>query len=212
MKWQYQLTWWFLRFCFTIYFRWRIQGADNVPASGPVILASNHASFLDPPLVGCATNREASYLARESLFDVPVLGTIIRIINALPVDREGKSPKGLKAILDRLAEGWPIVLFPEGTRTSDGSLLPARAGVGLAVIKSRAPVVPVRIIGSFEAYSREMKFPRPRKITVVFGQPMTFEDEIATVQSGDKAQVKATYAAVANRIMDAIGHLDVAKR
>ena len=207
MKFHYRFCWWLLRGLFLIYFRWRVVGANRIPSTGPVILASNHASFLDPPLIGGATPREASFLARESLFRFPILGTFIRSINALPVDRGGKSPKGLKAILDRLAKGKPVVLFPEGTRTSDGALLPARSGVGLAVIKSGAPVVPIRIFGSFESYSRKMWFPRPSRIAVVYGEPIDFSREIEEAKTGKKERVKAIYAEVADRIMAEIAAL-----
>ena len=207
MKWLYRLCWHLLRIGFRTYFRWRVVGAERIPLEGPVILASNHASFLDPPLLGAAAPREASFLARESLFRFPLLGKFIRAINALPVDREGKSPKGLKAILDRLAEGKPVVLFPEGTRTADGNLLPARSGVGLTVIKSGAPVVPIRIFGSYEAYSRSMWFPRPRSIRVVFGEPIDFSSTIAEAASAEKGRIREIYAEVADRIMGEIAGL-----
>jgi len=113
----------------------------------------------------------------------------------------------LKAILDRLAKGKPVVLFPEGTRTSDGALLPARSGVGLAVIKSGAPVVPIRIFGSFESYSRKMWFPRPSRIAVVYGEPIDFSREIEEAKTGKKERVKAIYAEVADRIMAEIAAL-----
>ena len=176
---------------------------------GPVILASNHASFLDPPLIGSSVPREACFLARESLFTIPLLGSLIRVINAVPVDRDGKSPRGLKAILDRLKEGRPVVLFPEGTRTDDGSLLPARSGVGLAVVKSGAPVVPIRIFGSFEAYSRKMRFPRPCRITVVYGKPIDFSSEIARAKAEGKEALKELYPKVAVTIMNHIAALRI---
>ena len=175
---------------------------------GAVVLASNHASFLDPPLIGAAVPREASFLARESLFRFPPLGALIRSINALPVDREGKSPRGLKTILNRLKQQAPVVLFPEGTRSSDGKLLPARSGVGLAVVKSGAPVVPIRIFGSFEAYNRRMLFPRPFRITVVFGEPIHFSSPRKGTSTGKGDRSKEIYSEVSAQIMSAIEHLN----
>ena len=163
MNLSYRLGWIFFRALYAVYFRWRVFNADRVPATGGVILASNHASFLDPPLVGAALGRPINYLARESLFRFPVVGAVLRSWNAVPVNRDGGGAAGLKAILDRLLAGGGIILFPEGTRTSDGRLQPARSGVGLTVVKSTAPVAPVRVFGSFEAYGRRMKFPRPRR-------------------------------------------------
>ena len=175
---------------------------------GAVVLASNHASFLHPPLIGAAVPREASFLARESLFRFPALGPLIRSINALPVDREGKSPRGLKTILNRLKQQAPVVLFPEGTRSSDGKLLPARSGVGLAVVKSGAPVVPIRIFGSFEAYNRRMLFPRPFRITVVFGEPIHFSSPRNGTSTGKGDRSKEIYSEVSAQIMSAIEHLN----
>src|SRR5215475_12427085 len=157
----YFLGWSFYRSLFALYFGWRVYHDDRVPRKGPVILAANHASFLDPPLVGSGLHRDINYLARKSLFRVPLLGWILRTVNAVPVDRDGGGAAGLKAIMDRLHDGGAIILFPEGTRTLDGRLQPARSGVGLTVIKSDAPVVPVRVFGTFEAYGRHLKFPRP---------------------------------------------------
>ena len=125
--------------------------AERVPLKGGVILASNHASFLDPPLVGSGLQRDINYLARESLFRYPGIGALLRSWNSVPVDRDGGGAAGLRAILDRLLAGGAIILFPEGTRTPDGKLQPARSGIGLTVIKSDAPVVPVRTFGTFEA-------------------------------------------------------------
>ena len=207
MKFHYRLSWYLLRALFSVYFRWRVFGVERIPMTGPVVFASNHASFLDPPLIGASLPREASFLGRESLFRFPLLGALIRSINALPVDRGGKSPRGLKAILDRLGSGWPVVLFPEGTRTRDGHLLPARSGVGLAVVKSGAPVVPVRIFGSFESYSRKMWFPWPSKITVVYGEPIDFGMLLEEAKGEKKERVKQIYSEVADQIMAAIGGL-----
>src|SRR5207244_92149 len=157
---------------FAIYFRSRAFDAARVPKVGPVILASNHASYLDPFLVGASVSREINYLARDDLFRFPVIGWLFHRWHAVPVNREGGGAKGLKAILERLLAGGAIILFPEGTRTHDGKLQPARSGIGLTVIKSSAPVVPVRVFGTFEAFGRHMRFPRPRRhVAVKYGEP-----------------------------------------
>jgi 1-acyl-sn-glycerol-3-phosphate acyltransferase len=175
---------------------------------GPVILASNHASFLDPPLVGAGLHRAINYLARESLFRFPVVGWVLRNWNSVPVDREGGGAKGLKAILDRLLAGGAIILFPEGTRTRDGRLQPARSGIGLTVIKSTAPVVPVRVFGTFEAYGRHLIFPRPHRVMVKYGQPMRFEALRAEAKVCSKPRLKEIYQQVAAQIMAAIAKLE----
>ncbi len=105
MKPVYYLGWSAYRFLFATYFRWRVYHPERVPPHGPVILAANHASFLDPPLVGAGLSREINYLARESLFRYPGIGWLLRAINSVPVDRDGGGGAGLKAILDRLLKG-----------------------------------------------------------------------------------------------------------
>jgi 1-acyl-sn-glycerol-3-phosphate acyltransferase len=204
----YFAGWTLWRLVFLLYFRWRVFGADRVPPSGPVILASNHASFLDPPLIGAALTRDLNYLARESLFRYPGGGWILRQVNCVPVDRDGGGARGLKAILDRLRRGGGIILFPEGTRTRDGRLQPARSGIGLAVIKSSAPVVPVRVFGTFEAYRRHATLPRPCRVTVKFGYPMTFERLRAEAEVCSKERLKVIYQEVADQLMEAIAKLE----
>src|SRR5208282_81840 len=139
---------------------WRVFNAERVLQTGGVILAANHASFLDPPLVGCGLHRQINFLARASLFRYPGIGWLLRKWNSVPVDRDGGGAAGLRAILDRLLAGGAIILFPEGTRTRDGKLQPARSGIGLTVIKSTAPVVPVRVFGTFPACGRHLRIPR----------------------------------------------------
>ena len=205
----YRLGWHCFRGVYRFYFGWRVYNPERVPLQGPVILASNHASFLDPPLVGAGVRREINYLARENLFRFPILGWILRRWQVVPVDREGGGAKGLKAILDRLLDGGAIILFPEGTRSRDGNLQPARSGIGLTVIKSEAPVVPVRVFGTFNAYNRHMRLPRPcRTVIVKYGRPMFFEALRAEAKSCSKQRLKEIYQQVSDEIMRAIAALE----
>ena len=208
MNLSYRIGWHLFRAVYATYFRWRVFGAENVPLQGGVILASNHASFLDPPLVGSGLKRDINYLARESLFRFPGIGALLRSWNAVPVDRDGGGAKGLKIILDRLLNGAGIILFPEGTRTKDGKLQSARSGIGLTVIKSQAPVVPVRVFGTFEAYGRNHKFPCPHRVIVKYGRPMNFETLRAEAKTCDKTRLKEIYQQVADEIMAAIAKLE----
>jgi 1-acyl-sn-glycerol-3-phosphate acyltransferase len=208
MNFVYFLGWCFFRSVYATYFRWRVFNPERVPPDGPVILASNHASFLDPPLVGSGVHRGINYLARESLFRFPGVGWLLRKWNSVPVDRDGGGAAGLKAILDRLLAGGAIILFPEGTRTRDGKLQPARSGIGLTVIKSPAAVVPVRVFGTFEAYGRDIKIPRPHRIAVKYGRPMHFENLRAEAKICSKPRLKQIYQEVADEIMAAIATLE----
>lgn len=170
-------------------------------------MASNHASFLDPPLVGSSLKRDLHYLARASLFRVPLLGAILRAVNAVPVDREGGAA-GLKAILERLLAGNAIILFPEGTRSFDGRMQAPRSGIGLTVIKSNVPVIPVRLFGTYEAFGRHLRFPRPRHVAVKFGQPLSFDRLRAEAKTCSKTRLKEIYQEVAREIMSAIAALE----
>ena len=208
MNLSYRIGWTCFRVMYATYFRWQVFNAERVPLQGGVIIASNHASFLDPPLVGSGLKRDINYLARESLFRFPGIGALLRSWNSVPVDRDGGGAKGLKIILDRLLNGAGIILFPEGTRTKDGKLQPARSGIGLTVIKSTAPVVPVRVFGTFEAYGRNHKLPRPYRVAVKYGRPMNFENLRAEAKTCDKARLKEIYQQVADEIMAAIAKLE----
>ncbi len=204
----YRIGWVLFRLLFSSYFHWRTFHPGRVPLAGPVILASNHASYLDPPLVGSALARPINYLARDSLFRFPIVGAVLRSWNAVPVDRDGTSPRGLRNILDRLKAGGGIVLFPEGTRSHDGRLQPAKSGIGFVVIKSDAPVVPVRVFGTYEAYGRQMRLPWPRPVAVKFGQPLDFARERAEAAACSKDRLKEIYQQIANRLMVEIGRLE----
>jgi 1-acyl-sn-glycerol-3-phosphate acyltransferase len=208
MNLSYRLGWLGFRLLYATYFHWRVFNPERVPQTGAVILACNHASFLDPPLVGAGFRRDISYLARESLFRFPGIGALLRSWNSVPVDRDGGGAAGLKAILDRLLAGGGIILFPEGTRTRDGRLQPARSGIGLVVIKSQAPVVPVRTFGTFEAWGRNHKIPLPKRIMVKYGEPMRFEKLRAEAKDCSKARLKEIYQQIADEIMAAISKLE----
>jgi 1-acyl-sn-glycerol-3-phosphate acyltransferase len=136
------------------------------------------------------------------------MGWVLRQWQVVPVDRDGGGAAGLRAILDRLLAGGAIILFPEGTRTRDGKLQPARSGIGLTVIKSTAPVVPARVFGTFEAYGRHLLLPRPRRMSVKYGPPMVFEQLRAEAKVCSKARLKEIYQQVANEIMAAIANLE----
>lgn len=204
----YYICWCLFRTLYLTYFRARMYNAERVPTSGSVILASNHASFLDPPLIGSCLHRGINYLARDTLFRYPGCGWLLRQWDAVPVDREGGGAAGLRAILDRLLAGGGIILFPEGTRTRDGKLQPARSGIGLTVIKSSAPVVPVRVWGTFDAYGVHVPIPLPVRLTVKFGQPMDFAALREEAKHCSKPRLKLIYQEIADEIMAAIAKLE----
>jgi 1-acyl-sn-glycerol-3-phosphate acyltransferase len=204
----YRCGWLFFRAVFGGYFRWDVYNPERVPLTGPVILASNHASYIDPPLVGAGVRRQISFLARDNIFHVPILAAILRSWEVVPVDRDGGTGRGLKQILQRLEQGGAIILFPEGTRSRHGELNPARSGIGLTVIKSGAPVVPARVFGTHEAFGPHHRVPRPRRVAVKYGKPLMFEALRGEAATCSKQRVKEIYQQVADEIIAEIARLE----
>jgi 1-acyl-sn-glycerol-3-phosphate acyltransferase len=185
-------------------FRLKIYGRDNLIEDGPAIYASNHASYLDPPLVGVACRKEVFYLARKTLFEKPVLGPLLPRINCIPVDRDRGDVAAVRTLLRLLKEGKRVVVFPEGTRSKDGNLQPARAGLGLIIAKSLAPVVPVRVFGSYAALPRSggIHFV---PITLVVGKPIFFtKEDLGTDE-------RLAYQTLSDRVMATIAALEIPK-
>jgi len=160
------------------FFSLRVEGSHRVPRTGPVILAGNHQSFLDPWMVGLSLERRAHYLARDSLFHVPILGGLISRYGALPVPRESTAPrKSLEVCLEALGRGRALILFPEGTRSSDGKMQPLRRGIALLARRTGAPVIPAIITGSHLAWPRDRRLPRRSPIRLFFGNPIRFSED-----------------------------------
>jgi 1-acyl-sn-glycerol-3-phosphate acyltransferase len=183
--------------------RFKVRGARHVPPSGGVVLAANHASVLDPVVIGNAvTRRPLSFMAKEELFRIPVFGRLIRRVNAVPI-RRGVVDRTAMAEFGRLlrVEGRALLVFPEGTRTSDGSLGEARRGVAALCLAARVPVIPVLVTGTFEMWPRGRRFPRWHgRIEVRFGPPVQWSDRELNA-SGDPS------TALAKRIMERIASL-----
>jgi 1-acyl-sn-glycerol-3-phosphate acyltransferase len=186
-----------------IFFRYRVVHRERMIQTGPVILAMNHQSYLDPPLAGIACKRPIYFLARKSLLKVPILGRILPKLNVIPVDQEGMDRGALKALLRILRAGEGALVFPEGARTLDGSLQPALPGLGFIIAKTRAPVVPMRIFGSHEALPRGGGRLRFHPITVVIGGPMYF------TKMDVSAGKKDLYQQLSQRVMDEIARLTI---
>lgn len=142
---------WFRAFARGFY-DFRIVGAENLRFDGSAIIAANHVSFLDPPLIGQAFDEPLYFFARKTLFDHPLAGRLLREWQSIPIDRDKPDTASLKATIRLLKSGKKVLMFPEGTRSPDGTLQPAEAGVGLFLAKTGAPVLPVRIFGTYEAF------------------------------------------------------------
>jgi 1-acyl-sn-glycerol-3-phosphate acyltransferase len=185
-----------------IFFRLRWLHRERMINHGPVILAANHQSFLDPPFAGSASRRAIYFLARRSLLDGAFFGWLLPKLNVVPVDSEsGKDRTALKALIRILRAGEGTLVFPEGQRSPDGKLQPAQPGLGLVIAKTLAPVVPIRIFGAYEAWPIHEKWPRPGRVTVVVGEPIYFTEQDLEPAGKD------LYQRLSQRVMDAIAAL-----
>ena len=202
----YWLAWSASRMLFRNLFRCRVYHPERVPLTGSVILAANHESYFDPPFVGCSLPRPINYLAREDLFSNRLSGPFLRGLNSVPVDRSGGGARGLKNILDRLLNGDAILIFPEGTRTRDGEMKAAQAGIGLAILRSRAPVVPVRV-WTYNAYGRHHTVPRMATTAVKFGRPIRFDSMRERAGICPRPELRTLYQQATEETMAAIANL-----
>jgi 1-acyl-sn-glycerol-3-phosphate acyltransferase len=191
----------FSRVVAQLLFRFRILHRERMIQSGPVILAMNHQSYLDPPLAGNACDRAIYFLARRTLLDIPVLRWLLPKLNVIPVDQEGIDRRALKALIQVVRAGNGALVFPEGSRTLDGELQPGLPGIGLVIAKTRAPVVPIRIFGAREALPRGSSRLHLHPITVVVGNPIYFSD------ADFEGPGKEIYGRLSQRVMDAIAEI-----
>lgn len=197
MKWIYWLGWMSFGAAFRTIFGLRIIGREHLLTQGPVLVASNHQSYLDPPLIGNLYKDEMVYLARKTLF-TPITRWVYKNWNAIPVDQDRPDMASLKTIIRKLKEGKRVLVFPEGSRTLDGQLGEAAPGIGLIAVKSGAPIQPVRISGAREALPRGSACIRFARINVHVGPPIFLTSEERA------AKTKDDYDRIAKRIMAAI--------
>ena len=155
-------------------FRVEVRGAEHVPRTGSAMIVANHSSVLDPPVVGAAAPRPLHFMAKAELFSIPLFGRLIRAVNARPVRREGADARALREALRILESGHALLVFPEGTRGPEGVLREGRAGAGMLALLSGAPVVPAYVEGTGRALPRGRSLPRPVKVRVSFGAPLSF--------------------------------------
>ena len=196
----YTFVWHFGRLLFKVLTRWHVGGAENVPMSGGVILVSNHQSYLDPLILGCACpRRPVHFMARESLFKNPFFGALIRSIHAFPVKRGGADRQAWRAFEKMVADGEQVSFFPEGTRSDDGQLQTANAGSGMLIHRCKgATIIPVRIRGTYKVLNKGKGYQGLKPLSVVFGQPLDLGPEMAAADS------REVYEAIASKCMAAI--------
>ncbi len=201
MRWVYWLGWMAFGAAFRTLFGLRIVGRENLITEGPVLVASNHQSFLDPPLIGNLYDTEMVFLARKTLF-VGFFKWLYPQWNAIPVDQDRPDMSSLKTIIRKLKEGHRVLVFPEGARTLDGDIGTAAPGIGLIAAKSGAVIQPVRISGARDALPRGSARIRFARITVSIGPAIRLTPEELKAASG-----KDGYERITERIMSAISAL-----
>src|SRR3989440_11325869 len=201
MNFYYWLGYHLSRLVGRLFFRLRVIHPERMLQDGPVILAMNHQSYLDPPLAGTTCDRAIHFLARRTLLDVPLLGWLLPRLNVIPVNQEGIDRSALKSLIRILKAGNAALVFPEGSRTTDGNLQPAEPGLGLVIAKTLAPVVPMRIFGAHEALPRGGGGLQFMPITIVIGEPIFF------TAADLNPPAKDLYKRLSRRVMDAIAAL-----
>ncbi len=179
---------------------WEVRGREHVPREGGVIVAPNHISFWDPPLVGAAAKRELHFLAKEELFRTPLLGPLIRVFNAIPIRRGMADVRGLSRAIEVLQRGDALLVFPEGSRMRDGKLHPARPGIGFLAVQGDATIVPACVSGTNRPRHWLLRL---EKVRVRFGPGRHWR----SYAGDDGAQGRALYQRIGDGVMQDVAAL-----
>ena len=176
----------FFKFLLKIYNRCSVKWLEKLNPNEKFIVACNHLSNLDPLIVGCFFPRRLKYFAKEELFHNKIFGACISALGAVPVDRVSNSSaaSALRGFMKLFQEGSDVLIFPEGGRSLDGKLQPLEGGVALIAARTKAPILPAFIKGSYEAMPTGAAFVKPKKIKITFGKPLIFSDEVYTSKEG----------------------------
>ena len=180
--------------------RMQVIGRDNIPRKGGVMICANHVSFADPPVLGAGAPRPIHYMAKIELFEIPILGFLIRKVGAFPVQQRTADRAALKTAVDYLNRGEVVGMFPEGQRIYGGKLGAALPGVGMIVLRAKAPVIPAALINTDKLLPPHHILPRFSRVIVAYGEPVDVSDLY------DKPGREAIEEA-GRRIMGAIGEL-----
>jgi 1-acyl-sn-glycerol-3-phosphate acyltransferase len=200
MKLFYKINYFLFGSIFRLFYGLKVYGVDRFP-KGAAIIAPNHVSNLDPPMVGVSCPEEITFLAKKELFKVPLLAWCIRHLNAYPVGDRGDDLHSIKLILHLLNEGKKIVIFPEGERTTNGQLTSIKPGIGMLALRSKAPIIPVYIHGNFEIWPIQNYLPKLwGKTTIIFGNPIDITPFLALPK-------KEAQEAIANKVYSSLAEL-----
>jgi 1-acyl-sn-glycerol-3-phosphate acyltransferase len=200
----YDIGYLLLKWICQVFFDLKVIGRENVPRSGPVILASNHVSYLDPILIGVSVSRRLNFLAKEEIFKNPLFSWLLKKLQTFPVSRERAGPSAVRNALRLVEKGKALLLFPEGTRGDGKSLLKAKNGIGVIAGRSGAVIVPVYLEGSQKILPRGSRWVRLHPVTVYFGPPLPPNSSSSFAREAGK---KKAYGEVAEQVMDQIERL-----
>jgi len=170
----YGCLWILFRVLAWLLFRYRAVGVEHVPRQGGILIAANHASYLDIPILGCGLPRRAAYLGRQDLFPVPGLRWLCGWLGWIPIRMGRLDREGFGRAIALIKQGKAVVIYPEGTRSLTGTLGAGRPGLGVIVAETGCPVVPVYLKGTHDVLPPGAKWVRLRPITVIFGKPIEF--------------------------------------
>lgn len=197
----YRCVYYLSKFISRVFFRMTVKGRENIPLQGGCILAANHASFLDPPIVGISHSREMYSFAKAQLFGSFFGNIYFKLLNCIPVNRDNPDVGMLKKAIRIPQEGKALLLFPEGTRSEDGVLKKGKLGIGFIAHKSRVPIIPVFIEGSYKILPKGCKWPKFEKIRVNIGKSLYFNELYG--QKGNER----IYQEISDQVMESIQSL-----
>jgi len=199
----YWIFYWALRVLYAVFCRWKIHGREHFPRHGGFILAVNHASYLDPTILGSAAPRGIYYMARKTLMKSSLSKWFLTSIHTIPIDIAGGGGDvhAFRECVNMIHSGKPILIFPEGTRTRDGNLQPGKLGIGFLAMMGRVDILPCYIHGSYEMFPRHSNFPVPHKLHVFFGPLIPYS------QFDHLHMKKDSYHKISHRVMEEIGKL-----
>ncbi len=199
----YWTVWIIVRGFARLLFHLQVSGQDHIPRTGGVLIAANHASYLDIPILGCALPRRASFIGRMDLF-AGIVGSVLRYLGWIPIRRGQVDRKAFDEAVRRLKAGQVVVIYPEGTRTEDGQLQPGKPGIGMMAATAGCPVLPALLEGTYDALPPGAHWIRLRPIRVAFGEPIDFS---AALESESEDKMKSVYQQFSQEIMDRIAAL-----
>lgn len=197
----YGCLWIFFNVIGRLFFRYRTTGRAHLPRKGGVLVAANHASYLDIPFLGCGMPRRAWYLGRQDLFPFPGLGPLLQWLGWIPIKLHRLDRAGFGKAISLIQDGNVVVIFPEGGRTPDGLLRRGKPGLGIIVAETGCPVVPAYIGGTREALPMGTTRIRLHPIRITFGEPISF------ASATERYAGKELYQHISRTVMDKIAEL-----